>query len=225
MVAFGQTILAFSCVEDHFLLRNGQGATVKAGLAHLAANVIHQEDVVLDLLPGVPSMDGRRLNVLPIQHLLDLVVVQSAHRADGCLHEPRLVRALLHELTGVFLQPEEGGEGQLGFRWVEGAQMIAKTVRQHRQYSINQVHRRRSELSLLVRQTTKLDEVADISDVHTDFDFPSLWVVVDMNGVIQIFGCCWIDREDPLLSEILATGRDLLLEVPLCHSHDFVDFV
>mmetsp|Transcript_119654 Transcript_119654/g.343715 ORF Transcript_119654/g.343715 Transcript_119654/m.343715 type:complete len:353 (+) Transcript_119654:1124-2182(+) len=220
VVARWNAILALAGVEDHFDLRDRERPARESGSAHLAAHIVQEEDVLLDFLPSVPAVHRRRLNRLAVQHLLHLVVIQTADGADRRLPEPRL--RVLDELAGRELQPEERRKRQLGLVRVQGAEVVAQGMRKHRQHPVEQIHGGRPELGLGVRQRAGLDEVRDVGDVHADLHLLARLVQVNVDRVVEVPGRGGVDGEDPLVPQVHAAA-DLLVEVPLGNPDDVVD--
>mmetsp|Transcript_114837 Transcript_114837/g.364989 ORF Transcript_114837/g.364989 Transcript_114837/m.364989 type:complete len:403 (+) Transcript_114837:441-1649(+) len=79
VITGGNAVLALPRVEDHLLLGDREGPTLEAAAAHLAADVIQEENVFFDLLPSVPCIHSGLIDLFAIQHILNLIIVQAAN--------------------------------------------------------------------------------------------------------------------------------------------------
>mmetsp|Transcript_84589 Transcript_84589/g.252062 ORF Transcript_84589/g.252062 Transcript_84589/m.252062 type:complete len:420 (-) Transcript_84589:558-1817(-) len=222
VVARRDAVLALSRVEDHLLLGDGEGSAGETTPAHLPTHVVQQENIILDLLPRVSTVDRRPVDLLAIQHLLHFIVIQAAARSHGRLFEPRC--RVSAQLARVKVQPEEDREGQLRLIWVEGAQKVAQAVRQHRHHTVDQVDRRCPALSLCVRDAAELEEVSDVGYVDADLYLVSSGNSVDVDRVVEVLGRGRVDREDPLPSQVQPPS-DLHVEGVVGYLDQVVDFV
>src|SRR5436190_15835439 len=86
---------------------------------------------------------------------------------------------------------------------IQTANAITQSFRQHRNYAVRQVNAVSAALSLAVKAAAWPYICTDICNVDTEL--PAAFDFRHVDGVVEIASVIWIDRDDKLLPEILAT--------------------
>ena len=92
--------------------------------------------------------------------------------------------------------------------WLEAANTVAQSLRQHRNDAVWQINAVTAPPRLAVQRAAWLYVSGNIGDVHAELP-TAIWKLLHVDGIVEIPRVIGIDGDDELVAQIFASG-DLL---------------
>ena len=102
----------------------------------------------------------------------------------------------------VFVQREDTAVGILILVRAERAEEVAQALREHRYRAVHEVDTGGTLVGLIINDTTRLDIVADVGDMHPDFIAP-FRKRAEGEGVVEVLRITWVDGAGQHPTEVL----------------------
>ena len=127
-----------------------------------------------------------------------LAIGQAARAADDRSGETAALRAaILRELN-------EDRMGQAVHRWIETANAVAQSLRQHRNDAIGQINAVAALVRFAVQRRARFHVGGNVGDVDTETP-AAAGDSFDIDRVIEVAGIVGIDRDNELVAQIFAS--------------------